>query len=211
MDTASPPDGCIDYSLIAAAVSFYKGRAYHYVEVPWLVNATPFNITCPPGVRTFDTDAGRLVASGEQSFLDMIASKQLPKGKFLCVTPCFRDESTYDDLHQMWFMKVELIDTLTLDYMTLLNDAMDFFSQYLPCRQEVTGENSRDIVSADARSIELGSYGTRHHELVGSWSYGTGCAEPRLSHCRNLSNKPSFPQSGCVETAVTTGVKQART
>lgn len=172
--------GRVDYALIGAAVDFYTARGYSYVEVPWLVSAAAFDVTCPPGVRTFDTYAGRLVASGEQSFLQMLADKKLPPGRYQCVTPCFRDEVAYDELRKMYFVKVELIDTASLNHEALLVDALAFFAQYVDCREEDMGDGTKDIVTVDG-GVELGSYGTRSHALTGPWSYGTGCAEPRLS------------------------------
>ncbi|MBY0548610.1 MAG: hypothetical protein K2W95_15170 [Candidatus Obscuribacterales bacterium] len=180
MVTANLEAGRIDYGLIGAAVSFYAARGYAYVEVPWFVTAPAFDVTCPPGVRTFDTYAGRLVASGEQSFLQMLADGKLPPGRYMCVTPCFRDEPQYDDLRKMYFLKVELIDTAQLNHEALLADALAFFSQYVPCRAEDMGDSTKDIVTVNG-CVELGSYGTRNHALTGAWSYGTGCAEPRLS------------------------------
>lgn len=182
MGTAEPENGRIDYALIGSAVAFYSARGYKYIEVPWMVSAEAFDITCPPGVRTFDTYAGRLVASGEQSFLHMLTQKQLPPGRYQCVTPCFRDEPQYDALRKMYFLKVELIDTESLDHEALLRDALAFFSQHLPVREEDMRDGTKDIVTVTG-GIELGSYGTRRHELSGPWSYGTGCAEPRLSSC----------------------------
>lgn len=182
MATASLEPGRIDYALIGAAVEFYRQKGYRYIEVPWLVAAPAFDITCPPGVKTFDTYAGRLVASGEQSFLHMMVNKELPPGRYQCVTPCFRDEPLYDATHKMYFLKVELIDTESLDFEVLLRDAMEFFNARIPCRREDFPKGTSDIVTVDG-GIELGSFGKRDHPLSGPWAYGTGCAEPRLSYC----------------------------
>ena len=40
-------------------------------------------------------------------------------------------------------------------------------------------------VDINFKDIELGSYGIRETEFL-IFFYGTGCAEPRLSKCKNL-------------------------
>ena len=51
------------------------------------------------------------MASAEQSFLELFLNKKIEYGRYCGITPCFRDE-TVDYLHNNFFMKVELIDTL---------------------------------------------------------------------------------------------------
>ena len=112
----------------------------------------------------------------------LILQGKLPPGRYQAITPCFRDEPVLDEIHKYWFMKVELIDTLNCDAEALLRDALSFFSRYLPCAIENFEDGSQDIVS-QPDSIELGSYGVRTRQSVGSWAYGTGLAEPRMSYC----------------------------
>jgi hypothetical protein len=82
-------------------------------------------------------------------------------------------------------MKVELINTIPgeqrtggLDYM--VKTALGFFDQYIRTAVKPMDGGSLDIV-ADKSGVELGSYGIRTNDKVGSWIYGTGVAEPRLS------------------------------
>ena len=49
-----------------------------------------------------------LIASGEQGFLYLGLKEYLAPGKYVTLTPCFRNES-YDLTHSKNFMKVELI------------------------------------------------------------------------------------------------------
>lgn len=190
----------IDYHKIATAVRHYNEAGFKYIDVPWIISKESMMITAPHGVRLFDTFAGSLVASGEQSFLEI--RKELLKADgfpttYQCVTPCFRDEANPDELHLQYFMKNELIginwhtfeNKETVPWALLnfvIRKALDFFKIY-------AYEPSDDLKVIDApipnsvvnyditiRGIEVGSYGYRHTDDF-AWVYGTGVAEPRLT------------------------------
>ena len=167
----------IDYSKIARAVEFYRDRGFQYVEVPWVVHKEIIDITKPTDAKYFNTFIGSLVGSGEQSFLSM--RKKL-SGKYVCVTPCFRDEKSVDELHRNYFMKVELIDTdpddLDKAYWDMINISKEFFELY-DFVDIINTEEGKDIY---INGLEVGSYGIRSYKDF-YWVYGTGCAEPRLS------------------------------
>ena len=131
-------------------------------------------VTAPPHARLFDTFAGSLVASGEQSFIEI--RKSLKPGGYLCVTPCFRDELQPDELHLMYFMKVELIwvapESINHSLSDMIAGALAFYSYYLHC-DIIKTDIGYDIAS---NGIELGSYGYREFDDF-LWVYGTGCAE----------------------------------
>ncbi len=176
----------IDYEKIANAVNHYKKLGYTYLDVPWIVSLDSILVTRPPGVRLFSTFEGELVASGEQSFIEM--RKGLRPGKYQCVTPCFRDETQHDELHKTYFLKNELIWILgeyhkssLMNVNEVAEDALTFFSKYGDAKIiEVPLNNAfwnHDIM---INGVEVGSYGFRQYESF-CWVYGTGCAEPRLS------------------------------
>ncbi len=170
----------IDYQKIAAAIGFYKQNDYEYTDVPWTVSEDTMLITAPSKSGIIGSDFGCLVGSAEQSFLQMIKDKELPLGKYVACTPCFRNDEN-DFFHRQYFVKVELIRTDKVDAEALdemLNMCLGFFNVYVPSFIEKT-DSGFDILSE--HRIELGSYGIRSHPDVGSWVYGTGCAEPRLS------------------------------
>lgn len=163
---------------LADAENYYFNLGYELTDVPWIVGQKAYDMTKPKqGARDFRTLGGNLVASGEQSFLELMMNG-VKINKAQCITPCFRDE-IYDPLHHPYFIKLELINTDVSqnNLNTMINDATDFFEQYT----EVVLINTDigiDIVSME-HHIELGSYGIR--EINGfSWVYGTGLAEPRL-------------------------------
>ena len=181
----------MNYQNIAAALEYYQREGYVYVpDAPWYVGDDAYNATRPAGatelsIRTPTEKLGNLVASGEQSFIQMMLDGQ-PLKRAICVTPCFRWEKKLDSLRHMDFMKAELINAQDVDkghLVHMISEACHFFKQYLTVRVIETGEWSYDIVEKDTR-IELGSYGIRRmfigdQELA--WIYGTACAEPRLS------------------------------
>jgi hypothetical protein len=125
-----------------------------------------------------------LVASGEQSFLQLIAQGELKHGKYVCVTPCFRYEQPITETHRLFFMKVELIIIRSSDRKQLrkmIDQVHDFMGQYIPgLRQVQIHDDQYDILTKSG--LELGSYGLRSHPLTGPWIYGTGLAEPRFSY-----------------------------
>lgn len=171
----------VNYRLIDQAITYFRMLGYRPVDAPWFVSRASMEVTSPPGVRYCSSFLGDLVASGEQSFIEMFRNGDLLEGRHLCVTPCFRDEPILDELRRNYFFKVELIDYNPKDVETSLNqiimDAFIFFNTLLPVKI-VDTEIGKDIFWED---IELGSYGHRIHGDF-SWVYGTGCAEPRLSH-----------------------------
>lgn len=190
----------MNYSHIARAVEFYTDRGYVYLDdAPWYVGRESYCATKPPGAADISISAesptllnhiGNLVASGEQSFLQMMIDGQ-PIKRAICVTPCFRAEPRFDTLHRPYFVKAELINAQDVDeghLVHMLHDACAFFEQFFPVRIVKTGrsdlgEPSYDIVEKGSR-FELGSYGIRRQIHGGKkmdWIYGTACAEPRLS------------------------------
>jgi hypothetical protein len=203
----------VNYGHLADALEFYHGRGYSYVEdAPWAVGKAAYyatkppgaapdvHIFCgPPGVLSFPADNfdnQYLVASGEQSFIQMMMDGQ-PLKRAMCVTPCFRIEK-HDALRRPYFQKVELInadDPTVENLIMMVHDALSFFSNYVDVKviQTYADETkpSYDIVEKYTR-IELGSYGIReikHGNRFIEWIYGTGCAEPRLTTAIDRSFK----------------------
>lgn len=196
----------IDYERLGKAVDYYRSHGFQCIEAPWAVSYKAVDLTCPPDGKYYELkentgrNKGYLVASAEQSFLHMILDDALPKGRFQAITPCFRGDHI-DLLHHRWFMKLELIhylgDVDPIEYTAdeLLKAAAGFFSQYLtvlamptePGRTLDVPPSTFDLCE-ESTMIELGSYGVRHHPVIGTWIYGTGLAEPRLSQVIEMKN-----------------------
>ncbi|MBI4151330.1 hypothetical protein HY496_00025 [Candidatus Woesearchaeota archaeon] len=184
----------IDYKIIADALEFYRSRGYTEMEVPWIVSDEAKMVTAPEKDKPFRTHLGTLVASAEQSFVELMLHHTLRAGKYVSCTPCYRDEIR-DDLHHCWFLKVELIDVLSEEQLSngeinlqlneMIESAESFFKRYLPIRRKETREGV-DLICGD-QPWELGSYGFRSYQHL-NWIYGTGVAEPRLSIA--LSKQP---------------------
>jgi hypothetical protein len=174
------------------------------VETPWLVSKATSDITKPIGAMDYTVSyAGKskvFVASGEQGFLYNINKGFLPTGKFQTITPCMRYE-TFDDYHQKYFMKNELIyilepleytqDHVNIEIVRMMSMVVETLSTISGIDEERfqivdTGEMSSDI---ELDGIEIGSYGYRMCAFA-HWIYGTGIAEPRFSRiCNNGVNK----------------------
>lgn len=189
----------MDYGHIWQAAEFYRKRGYVYMQdAPWHVGRDAYYATKPADAVDVVLEAFRgdspndlpfdrpyMVASGEQSFIQMMLDGQSIK-RAVCITPCFRWEPRVDMLHRRYFMKAELINAHDVDVghlMHMVHEACAFFEQFFPQVRVVDTGVGFDIVEKESR-MELGSYGIRRMTIGGKplqWVYGTGCAEPRLS------------------------------
>jgi hypothetical protein len=167
----------INYAILAEALAFYTARGYEYKEVPWVVSHEATTVTLPRNRIATAVPYGDLLGSAEQAFIELLRRGQTLT-KHCAITPCFRDEPEYDELHHAYFMKCELFDAqATPERLTqMINDAVAFFSKYLPV-EVIATDIGYDIMS---RGIELGSYGFRQYKNF-RFIYGTGCALPRLT------------------------------
>lgn len=130
-----------------------------------------------------------LVGSAEQAFIDRMLTKQLPKGKWQSITPCFRNEDTYDNLHQPYFVKLELIhympEIAEIDLETMIVQARWAFMTLIPkSGPDVLIEKTDIGWDLTLHGQEIGSYGIREH-AGHQWVYGTGIAEPRFTTLKN--------------------------
>lgn len=177
----------INWHRLISAITFYTGKGYEYIDLNWTIDEKTSEITKPIGKKDYFIEKKALVASGEQSFLQMIKDGNLKPGKYCGITPCFRDEDVIDDLHQRYFMKVELIDYLKIgsyeerncSLNKIISDAKEFYSNFLKIQVAEIQDEMYDIEDVKNK-IELGSYGTRSYKDI-NWVFGTGLAEPRLS------------------------------
>lgn len=170
----------INWSNLAKALDYYKTHSFKYIEVPWAVPTHIMQITYPFDYK-FKTELGDPVASGEQSFLYLQFEQGLNPGKYMTITPCFRDEEE-TEFNFRQFMKLELYvtDNVSKDHlMKIINICYSFLGTLFGACLELKdmGNGSFDIM---CKGIELGSYGIREHNGH-KWIYATGIAEPRAS------------------------------
>lgn len=189
----------MELELITFAETFYRSRRYQKIDVPWAIDTDTMDITRPAGRQMVDLFGGKLVASAEQSYLQLIKEHKIAPGKYVATTPCFRDDQE-DELHQHYFLKTELIhvdfenklDQNDLELM--IDDAFQFFSLFLPVKKQPT-EIGYDIVD-EKLGVELGSYGIRSHTFSADheaqWVYGTGIALPRLTYVIEKTRKKGY-------------------
>lgn len=186
----------IDYGLLGHAFDRYVAKGYTPVEVPWLVGIEHIKATAPASCKSFElahrqtydklvrvNGPNHFVGSAEQSFLSL----DLPAGRYVGVTPCFRDEYRYDKWHQQYFMKIELFvrtENPILEVLTVMRDAEDVMG---PLTTEIlNGQATDEGYDLMLNGIEVGSYGSRSHPDFGSWVYGTGLALPRFTSARDI-------------------------
>ena len=172
-------DNNIDYNKIFNALEYYKSKGFEYIHLDWLVDEKISNITKPDICKNFFVNDTVLVASGEQSFIKLLIENKL-SGRYVGITPCFRDENNIDYTHSEYFLKVELIDTnVSGNSLKEINLSLEFFNSYIKSEILLTGVDNYDIIDSNNR-IELGSYGIREYDGM-KWIYATGLAEPRLT------------------------------
>jgi hypothetical protein len=175
----------VDYQKITNAIDFYVNHGFQYIDVPWHASEKAISITVPGDSRItkINTHPINLVGSGEQVFIDLMMQKKLTFGRYICVTPCFRDDRI-DELHGPYFLKAEWISINPkepqMELAWCVFKSVGFFETYINVREEKKEDNTIDIVSQN-KGIELGSYGIQSVSEVGTWIYGTAVAEPRLS------------------------------
>ena len=169
-----------------------------YIDVPWVVDEYISNITKPLEKKSFNIpnlNNKVLIGSGEQGFLQLLLDGKLKKGRYHTVTPCFRDESVYDDTHSLHFMKHEIFITKMIskrELMICINECMEFFKNVIVLSHNYELSLEKTDLGYDInlvcpnRAIELGSYGIGKYENY-SWIYATAAAEPRLSYCQKIA------------------------
>jgi thiol-disulfide isomerase/thioredoxin len=173
----------IDYKKISDAKDFYESHGYKEIDVPWIIGFEAYASTKPNDREDFYVNGGYLNASGEQSFIDMmLKGEKLTKN--LCITPCFRKEPKLDEIHQLYFVKLELIDTdVSVENLhQMLNLSKEFFEQYRGKKVKTLPMDNEGLMFdliEETTGIELGSYGIRTYKDL-RWIYGTGLALPRL-------------------------------
>lgn len=181
----------ISMNIFMEAIQYYTGLGYKLIDVPQCVDFDVSQHTKPEGVpELFHRGMKVYVASAEQSFIQLYKEGKLKIGKYLAVTPCYRQESLLDNTHYSMFLKMELIVIGEKKSYVVMKDAMNFFKKYVKVKYILTdeAEDSFDIIH-DATDTELGSYGVRKMLNGVPYTYGTGIADPRLSYCIENSCK----------------------
>jgi aspartyl/asparaginyl-tRNA synthetase len=171
----------IDYGLLVQAKSYFESLGYTEVNVPWLVSPEAIEPTLPRGRSILETKIGCLVASGEQSLIQMMIDGVALPSKAYCVTPCFRDEEVFDELHLPSFLKIELFasDSCRETLESMIQSVLSFNKRYVAVEILELTDGTYDIVDIKNK-IELGSYVVRRYKNF-RWIYGTGLALPRFT------------------------------
>lgn len=180
----------VDLKLITDAAFWWSSRGFRETAVPAMVCKEVMDHTSPPGaidlrLEGFDRDC--VVASAEQSFLQLELDGELSYGDWMALTPCYRYETNHDEIHLPVFLKLELfslpeekdekeMQTAALRLATKFQD-MFFDIRGIPTEIKETTEGW----DAYYRGIELGSFGVRRTLRNQLYLYGTGIAEPRAS------------------------------
>lgn len=179
----------INYDFLHKAEEFYKLNDFKLIEVPWLVNSEINEITKPKESKPFTVVElnKQLVASAEQSFLQLVYDNKLTSGKFQATSPCFRDE-VVTNKNRQYFMKNELIilNPNENDLKNTIHICFKFFKTIVPNLNNLTIVETEIGYDIEYNNIEIGSYGIRQTDKI-KWLYATGCAEPRLSYSINKS------------------------
>jgi seryl-tRNA synthetase len=177
-------DNLIRYDLIAEALDYYKSKGYVEINVPWHVRPEISALTCPSPDRAYPFEDGVFVGSAEQSMIQMAVDGELVEGGYyVSCSPCFRNEPVLDQLHQKYFMKVELFHFGTDQdpYNKIRRDAYNFFRTLTNKTIYWTFENESETdTDFEIDGVEIGSYNYRTGLGI-TWTCGTGLALPRFT------------------------------
>jgi seryl-tRNA synthetase len=170
----------INWRNLLRGLMFYEELGYQYLELPWYAPTEIMHITYD-GPYRFKTELGDPIGSAEQAFLHVQFNQGLKPGKYVALTPCFRDEEE-TDWNFKQFAKVELYitdDVSQRNLMETIVTCQGLLYGAVKAEMEVVKmpDDSYDI---KCKGIELGSYGMREHNGH-KWIYATGIAEPRTS------------------------------
>jgi len=100
----------IDYGKISNSLEHYQKAGFKYIDADWVIPKDIIDITKPSEMAYSILNNNQyLVGSGEQSFIHQIKQERLRAGKYICATPCFRDDPA-DEIHREYFLKTELIN-----------------------------------------------------------------------------------------------------
>lgn len=172
--------------MIYEALTEYRFMNYELIDVvPYIVDADVSACTKPTDVEDLHHINGKVyIASGEQSFIQLMKDGMMDYGKFCCITPCFRNEPIIDDLHHKMFLKIELIEHLE-EFEYIEESVLEMVNDALTVMSNMCARYEYDIIKTDAGyditqdGIEVGSYGYRETPY-GKFVYGTGLAIPRF-------------------------------
>jgi len=168
------------------AISYYSNLGYKMIDVPMIVSEESINETVKCAKEVYKHPLGCYVGSAEQSFIEMHKQGNLPVGKYMALTPCWRDESVIDETHFNLFLKLELIDLESDTVNGIIKDCLGLFVKENKGydRISITTDivDNEIIHDININNIEVGSYGCREMLDGTSYTYGTGIAEPRITY-----------------------------
>ena len=177
----------ISWQFLTQALAHFEAQGYAYVEAPWTVRRDITEITFPNAYEAMGAGENDLVGSAEQSLIQLMFDNQLKAGKYVALTPCFRQEDKITETHRPYFMKVELFDSVTPDAASLENmvqQCLSFFKTLCPAEDQLEVLQTPEGFDIMLNGIEVGSYGVKTHNTH-TWLCGTGLAEPRFSVALN--------------------------
>lgn len=174
--------GTVDWGLLARALDWYASQGFRRLDLPWTASPDACAVTCPDLSRAWSLEGeGQLVGSAEQAFMQEQFDGHLRPGRYVALTPCFRNEPVRDRLHLPYFMKVELYSNEAVQSGLDLEFAKTArFFMLLSGAREVEVVKTDEGYDLEIAGIEVGSYSCRSHSGH-AWTCGTGLAEPRFS------------------------------
>ncbi len=149
----------VDWQLLGKAMFHYECAGFKPLTVPWSVPNDVAMVTCPDQDRMYAFEDEVLVGSAEQAFMAMQFQGQLPPGG-MWLAPMFSERAVLDDLHQKYFMKVELYSTEENQVgkaLELAKAAQNFMKAWGQVQKPeiVKTEEGFDLVVAGVESVHI--------------------------------------------------------
>jgi seryl-tRNA synthetase len=186
------------FMLLQETIAFWRELGYLFVDLPWVVGHRFVEATRPIGMPMgIETAHGVLVASGEQSFLQLMSESKLAEAPgYIGWTPCFREEPEFTALHHLGFLKAELFipvesTEIGLESLQRLLDRQgELFETLAQSMNFYDTSFTTKSISAlqtdiELNGVEIGSYGVRSFEGH-CYLYGTALALPRFTQALRI-------------------------
>lgn len=183
----------IDYGRLERALRYYELCGFEYVELPYTASQQAIQMTFDGNYSSQILPNGAvLVGSGEQAFCDLLLQGKLKLNeKYMGLTPCFREEEIYNDIHRPYFLKLELYSPVPSikaghEYMNFFSSiSKRFFQSEIESNLSISKTHTPNSIDLNLNQIEIGSYLVNTSNKF-CWACGTGLAEPRFSAAISL-------------------------
>lgn len=91
------------------ALSYYSAIGYKMIDTPIIIDKSISSLTKPTEVLDLHHSIDKVyIGSAEQGFIQQYVNGAVGEGKFMSLTPCYRDEQVLDSTHFKVFFEIRV-------------------------------------------------------------------------------------------------------